>query len=312
MTFIVLLTFLYVGSSYSFVKREVKTLFIENRNLTTKNWQISTEETHNVRHIIDQLSRSPYGKRVLKQAQRKAALYGETLHDVIKMGPSSLTDTTLIRKFSARNPSNVAYEQKSKVYINQDLTTLEAVLDLAHELTHYIYRIPFNPYKSNFTLGGFIRSTVEGKGGEVDAFMTECKVLTELNVERARKKYDCSEIVDLTTGEISRTLAIKRFYQIGKHYNLFHRELLDKSLYKISEVISESQPLFISAAYGVPYPIAAFKEYQLVMKKACANDQKRLDYFKNNLARSPASRSGKKGYDNFIRSYNTRCGLNLN
>jgi len=101
-----------------------------------------SEET-NVARLLELLERSATGKKLIQLAHRKAAAQGLTLLDVIKPGESSLTDTTLIRKFHPDSPENVVFESRSLVFVNRHMPWKEGILDLAHELTHYVYREKF-------------------------------------------------------------------------------------------------------------------------------------------------------------------------
>ena len=69
---------------------------------------------------------------------------------------------------------------------------------------------------------------------------------------------------------------------------------------KIGEVSSQKEN-FVSSAYGIPYPVAAFEEYLTVLNKVCENDKRRLNYYKEKGSRLPAS------VNQVQQSYNTRC-----
>ena len=224
-------------------------------------------------------------------AQRKADSYGKTLYDLIEAGNGSITDTTLIRRFSPSHPENIVYETRSKVYLNRHLNEYDALLDLAHELTHFVYRKGFNPYKKNFSLSDFIKNTIEGKGGEVQAFMTECRVLYDLFPRKLTSRYNCKQIIDPATGKLSYAKAVDRFYSIGSYFPKFHTRLSNKGILESFPSISSDEITFVSSAYGVPYPIAAYHEYMTVMTKVCENDKKRISYLTQSLSsgRKPAS-----------------------
>ncbi|MFN8371194.1 MAG: hypothetical protein U0T83_11300, partial [Bacteriovoracaceae bacterium] len=63
-------------------------------------------------------------------------------------------------------------------------------------------------------------------------------------------------------------------------------------------------PLFISSAYGSPYPLSAIEEYKTVMKKACDNDHQRIELFKSN---SDYDVNQRKIYKKLEQSYFNRC-----
>ncbi len=262
------------------------------------------ENSHDTKRLIDILSRSKTGKKLIQQAKEKAAQTGRTLLDVIKPGQGSLTDTTLLRRFSSRSPSSVVYEQKSTVFIDKESRTYDAILDLAHELTHFAFRENFNPYRKNFSIQEFISSTIEGKGGEVDAYIMECQVLLELFSAKVAKRYQCNEIIDKATHSISRKLTIQKFYQVGELYTKFSDLLEKQSLRESFPLLGKAGAVFISSAYGLPYPVAAYYEYRSVLEKACDNDKRRMVYFEKNK-RSPASLAGS--YQTLQVDYNKRC-----
>src|SRR5690606_39361112 len=74
---------------------------------------ICSEEL-NFQKLFELLSRSAAGEKLIKEARFKAGMSGQTLADVVKVGDSSLTDTTLVRKFSPQNPSHVVYESRDR------------------------------------------------------------------------------------------------------------------------------------------------------------------------------------------------------
>ncbi len=251
-------------------------------------------DEENFKFLLGGLKKSPTGIKVLEKATQKAAQQGLTLFDVLATGEGSLTDTTLVRRFQASNPSNVVYETRSKVYLNRHLKTLDALLDFAHELTHFTYREPFNPYDSRFHLKDFIKSTVEGRGGEVDAFMVECKVLKELSPGEGFNRSSCSKILDAKLGSVSKELGVQEFYKVGEHFKNLKKDL-QKFAIKEDELpqASSGDALFISSAWGLPYPVAAVREYVNIMDRVCKNDKNRITLMQEKISRSPASGESK-------------------
>jgi hypothetical protein len=267
-------------------------------------------DEENFKRLVQGLSKVPTGKKVIERATEKASEHGQTLFDVIALGDGSLTDTTLIRRFQASNPANVVYETRSKVYLSKHLRTLDALLDFAHELTHYTYREPFNPYDARFKLKDFIKSTVEGRGGEVDAFMVECKVLKELVPGEGFYRSNCQRVFDQRTGHVSKDLGIVEFYKVGNHYDDLKKDYGKYS--KLEQDLphtSNSDALFISSAWGLPYPVAAVREYVNIMDRVCKNDKNRLSLMEQKVGRSPASAMSDDGrtYQNMFEDYKARC-----
>lgn len=288
---------------------EEKTIHIDGSTDRRKSWMEYTDsEELNFKRLFDLLERSPTGEKIMRDASKKAARLGLTLNDIVKVGEGSLTDTTLVRKFNPRSPDVVIYETKSVVYLNRHLAWDDALLDLAHELTHYTHRNSFNPYEDTFNARDFIRSTIEGEGGEVEAFLTECQVAREIFSKSSLLRSNCRKIEN-GEGKLSFDRAVQLFYHVGDYYDSFHQKLSEKKLHTSFSGLSAEKINFISSAYGVPYPIAALMEYELVMNKVCDNDKKRLAYMQQERekfgGRAPASVT--ESTDRFASSYSSRC-----
>lgn len=267
-------------------------LFVEGSSDLSKKWtHFSQNDELNLRNLLQKLAKSKIGKSLILKASKKAKSYGKTLFDLIEEGNGSITDTTLIRRFTPSSPDKVSYETRSKVYINRNLNQYDALLDLAHELTHFVYREGFNPYNKDFSLSDFIKSTVEGTGGEVQAFMTECRVLYQLFPKKITSRYNCKKIINPESGKLSRTLAVKRFYALGPYYSKFINKLENRGIEQDFNQITNDGVSFISSAYGMPYPVAAYHEYVNVITKVCENDKKRIAYMgrSSGIERSPSS-----------------------
>ncbi len=298
-----LLTCLFF-TSFTLSAFEGKIVHVEGE-ITHKTWMdFTSSEELNLKKLMDLLSRSETGEKLIAEAQFKAARSGQILSDVIKVGENSLTDTTLVRKFSPEAPENVVFESRSIVYINRHLAWDDALLDLAHELTHFIYRESFNPYAESFNAKDFIKSTIEGQGGEVQAFLTECRVLKELFSRQIQSRSHCQKIED-ENGKLSYSKAVSLFYHVGPYYKTFSRQLADRNLGSSFSDLKSDKVNFISSAYGVPYPIAALMEYDLVLNKVCENDKRRLDYMQQSAKRAPASLSTDQR--KLEATYSARC-----
>lgn len=299
---------LLLSVSLSAFAAEEKTIHIEGGYTSAgKSWMDYTSSAElNLKKLLELLARSTTGEKLLKEAAYKASRSGQTLTDVIKVGETSLTDTTLVRKFSPSSPENVIYESRSVVYINKTLAWDDALLDLAHELTHFVYRGNFNPYDDNFNAKDFIKGTIEGNGGEVQAFLTECRVLKELFSRRVHTRSHCQKIED-ETGRLSYNRAVELFYHVGSYYDGFTKQLAKRELGSSFPDLKSEKINFISSAYGVPYPVAALMEYDLVVSKVCDNDRKRLAYMQQGPKRGPASTT--PGQESFEKNFASRCQL---
>lgn len=312
-----LLFMFIIYSSLAQVKAEFKAIDVDlelNFNDPWYNKKLTDEE--NFKRLIKGLTKTHSGRLVIEKATEKAAQKGFTLYDVIAIGDGSLTDTTLIRRFAASDPAQVMYETKSKVFLNRHLRTLDALLDFAHELTHYTFREAFNPYDHHFSLKDFIKGTVEGRGGEVDAYMVECKVLFELLPGSGSDRSNCQKVLDKKSGKISKEMGSMEFYKVGNHYGDFVKEVEKFSLNeKDFPLATEDNALYISSAWGLPYPVAAIKEFTNIMERVCKNDQNRLTLMQNKLTRMPAGKEefelekneGQIAYKTMFEDFKIRC-----
>lgn len=265
--------------------------------------KLGKSEKESISKLLKVLKSTPTGLKIYTVAKAKLLKANRTFFDLVSSGDSSLTDTTLIRRFSPSNPMEVEYQTKSKITLNYYHNTFDALLDLAHELTHYNYRDSFNPYRQGFNWRDFVKGTVEGKGGEVEAYLVECKIMRELRPDHFSNGSRCLKIIEPRNGKLSKLLAKRQFYKVGKHYDRFNRRLKDFRLdaKQIDFPISDGDSLFLSSAYGLPYPLAALEEYAVIMSTVCQNDLKRIDL----IRRGPASQSPES--QSYLRDFELRC-----
>jgi Zn-dependent peptidase ImmA (M78 family) len=300
-----LLILLYLLVAWNASAVEEKTIHIEYPK-QGRTWMDYTSSAEiNLKKLFELLSRSATGEKLLQAASFKASRSGQTLSDVVLVGESSLTDTTLVRKFSPQSPEHVVYESRSVVYLSRHLSWDDALLDLAHELTHYVHRESFNPYAADFNPRDFIKSTIEGQGGEVQAFLTECRVLKELFSRNFHNRSHCQSIQ--VEGELSQQKATELFYHVGPYFDSFHQQLQKRQIAAAFTHLKPGKINFISSAYGVPYPVAALMEYELVLNKVCENDQKRIAYMQQGPQRQPAGRV--KEQEKLVSHHTSRCQL---
>lgn len=254
-----------------------------------KNWQkLGDSKNDAVRQLLSIINTSEIGKSIVLAAQKKASLTRLSLEEIVGVGDASITDTTLIRKFSPTDPFSISYTAESKIFLDKSLDVKNAVLDLVHELTHYAYKDDFNPYKENFSLSSFVKDTIEAKGGEADAFLIECRVSKAIFGEGANSA-QCNSILD-NQGQFVKELAINEFYKIGNFFNKFEEKITNSGLTMDKfPGISRENGVLVSSAWSRPYPMAAVEEYELIMSRVCENDLKRMAVLGESIGRSPAS-----------------------
>lgn len=248
-----------------------------------------------------------------------------SLSDVIKMGQVSITDMTVMRKFLSESPDQVTYEYKQMIYLNKELTLEQATLDLAHELTHFVFRAPHNPYEHNTSLVDFIRQTIEATGGEAHAALMECRVSEELfnhHANLTNSNNASSSNTDLCSqlklqGQWSLQKTIQLFYHVGSDFDQFVTHFTSRSGRALaSDVVtnnfpwlSKAQSFFISSAYGMSYPVAAIAEYEKIEKSVCQNEVKRQKLMQAALSTTSISSDKKIHLGRALASLSSRCSF---
>ena len=272
-------------------KRMARTIHWED-DLLHLPWAKRTENKNgNLQLLLHHLGKSPTGRSLVLSAQKKAHALGLSLSQLILPGNGSLTSTTLIRRFHTSHPEEFTYDARFKIFIDRELATRDAVLDLAHELTHFVKRKVFNPYSGQLSPVQFLTSTIEGKGGEVEAYITECKVLDELPEFSWPTRTKCHQIRN-GSGHYSTRKTAQLFYQVGNHYQKIKQILKSLGAGETALTLISPRPsTFISSAHDSPYPLAALWEYLSMTQKACQNDQRRMALLYQHRVRTPASLS---------------------
>jgi hypothetical protein len=295
-----------------FFEAKERVLFDDFMPSYQEKWaNLGKSKDENIKILVESLSKSETGKKILVLSEKKAKEFGQTLFDIIEIGDKSLTDTTLIRKFSESEDHLVVIESRSKIYIDKNLGLKEAILDLAHELTHYSLRAPFNPYSPDFSAREFVVSTVEGKGGEVEAFMVECTVFRELFPKNEFLRSNCFRIFEPDTGKILKKKGVQEFYRVGEFFPDFKKEMENHGL-TLDDFpsLSKEKVIFYSSTYGLPYPIAALREFESVQRKVCQNNKNRIDLIKGNNFKLSANL--KRDFESQCQKFSPTTFVDLN
>ncbi len=300
---------LYAGN---FFEAKEKVLFEDNVFSSSQQWlSLGSNKEESIKYLVEALAKSQTGKKILSLGEIKAKNFGQTLLDVINVGEKSLTDTTLLRKFSDKDEHEIIFESKSKIFIDKNLGLKEAILDLAHELTHFSLRLPFNPYLLSFSAKEFIVSTIEGRGGEVEAFLVECSVFRDLFPKEDFLRSNCNKVIDPESGKIIKKKGMEQFYRVGEFFEPFKKEMENHGLNAADfPFINNGKAFFYSSAYGMPYPVAALREFESVQKKVCQNNKNRLDLYKG--ANLKLSATLKKNFESQCQKFSPTTFVDLN
>jgi hypothetical protein len=168
------------------------------------------------------------------------------------------------------------------IYLRRDQSLQETILDLAHEMTHAVSGPQWDPYDPNLTPGLYIKTAIEGTGGEVEAVLNECHVSEELAQRFGTKNARCEGYFRGLTGDEAKAKILRDFYRVGQW-----REALSEGLNgeeKLFPHLSDQKPTLYSSTGNSPYPISLLREYEELTKVACSNSVRRMG-----TLRKPAS-----------------------
>jgi hypothetical protein len=242
--------------------------------------QSQQAELHPKLHAaISLLEKSPTGIALMKASDKR--LSGWKSH--VELGSVSRTDAILTRHFNLELGTEIQ-ERQITIHLKEDQKTADFLLDLAHELTHASAGTHWDPYDPKLSSLQYIRSSIEGPGGEVDALLSECKVAVEL-AEGGAIGFDptlkrCSRYEN-------RQDTVLEFYRVGRWASEMKKGLGDR----ITELrdLSAEEPELFSSTGGAPYPVSLLREYRQLTNAACENSKKRL---RSLSGRTPASVNG--------------------
>jgi hypothetical protein len=241
------------------------------------------ESHERLRAVVQILMRSATGRGMVESAKRFWKVDSDRdLSRFLKWDRASRTDAVLIRHF---NPKTGTEEREREVTISlrSQQKLEEVVLDLAHELSHALSKPIWDPYDPKLTAGDYLHSALEGRGGEIEAVGTECRVAQELAslVESIDLSRCDSYIVD---GRVTNERIREDFYRVGNWYpGLSSRLGADVSRFPL---LSPKAPKLFSSTGHSPYPVALLEEFEQITAAACDNSRSRLKSFSG---REPAS-----------------------
>jgi hypothetical protein len=275
--------------SFSVFAVSAPSLYFEYRNshgAWVKSTQNHKQRKQLIQSMLDWINESDSGKQIIMGAKKRAiSIYKKDLIDLISVGKNSVTDSTVLRRFYAQSPHQVSYEFRSSIFLSADLNYSHAMIDLAHELTHFAYKPLVNPYENFDHPVDFIRKVIEGSGGEAEAFINECNVGRELLGEKFLKQGLCKHFVNLELKEVDREKVLKGFYALGEYKDQFLMAInqIGRNLSTLPETVvtyfpyaSNENTYLISSAYNLPYPLAAIEEFQKIKANICRSEWKRI------------------------------------
>jgi hypothetical protein len=268
-------------------------LFLENSHRQKKWGDYHSDKKISLRNVLDLLAQCQKGRELLHELEDWSRRQGKSLFDSIEAGEKSFTDTTIIREAVDDYQMVIKFSVDKKIYLDRNHSPLLAVLDLAHEITHFLYRRTVNPYVEKVDKIDFIKSTIEGRGGEVEAYLNECLVAKELGAYKFINNSNCRELEGQSEKSQRETIA-KRFYKMGQGRSVFLEKLRDwnekngdlenaEETHQKLPWLSSEKVDFLAAISGEAYPMGILQEYQTMLEKACANEGRRVEFLLNKV-----------------------------
>jgi hypothetical protein len=222
----------------------------------------------NAVELADALREVSQGRELLAKAEKK----DPKILSRIEPASASYTEdfsTTYVGAFDGNDQSKVQQQVKLKA----GMPLSDAVADLAHELTHFTGRPPFDPYAEGLHLAKFVKSSIQGEGGELSAFRAECEIAWALESnDPAFPRHQICEKYRGAGNAFRVAMATTDFYALGPYFPKATPELR-----KAFPELSEAPVAFKSGASGKPYPISLADDFARTRVKYCAlNRQKYL------------------------------------
>jgi hypothetical protein len=224
------------------------------------------ERWESVSQLRDILERTPSGRLILRKAKER----DQEFLKKIGRGEASYTESTFVRSYSLLTGKE-EISHRHEITLRSGHGLAEAVLDFAHELVHFAEKTMLDPYGPSFEKVEFIRHGIEGKGGELEAFLKECRVAQELR--EIFPQFPRHQLCDpFAKGgySIDGEAARRAYYRVGKEW-----EVLPPLLLETLPELTAQQPIFTSSYARKPYPIALAEEFAETRKAACANNRRK-------------------------------------
>lgn len=223
---------------------------------------------------IEMLETTQQGAALIREAQRSWGA-AEMLSRRLKAGKISKTDAVITRHYDVAS-GNESRRREVTVHLRTDQPVEAVALDLAHELSHAVSRTELDPYDPELTAVDYIYAAIEGKGGEVEALISECKVALELSALGRAMPMDRCEKYMLDDRKSLDLAAIRRdFYKVGSWKGELFRRLGADARQRFP-LLSGERPELFSSTGAAPYPVALLEEYEIMSRAACGNTRKRL------------------------------------
>ena len=214
--------------------------------------------------LLFKIEGTEHGRKLLKELREKDPHF---IHK-IKLSHISHTETVFSRAYSLDGRQEVLQVEKF-IQLKSSMPFLELLYDFVHELVHFTYQVPQNPYDFSLSMEEFIHKGISGKGGELEAFKMECLISWELETKEEIPTHRLCARYRKGKNNFLAALAEKDFYALGSYYEeLSHFK--EKLLF-----LSPVSVRFRSSLKTTPYPIFFMREYINLRKQVCMNNRKK-------------------------------------
>lgn len=252
-------------------------LVIASQAVLPKSGFAAMPENLRIPQALETIHRSLRGSELVSRAM---ALWKfdsiDRLASKFKWSDSSRTDTVLTRHFNPATGTEER-ERETTIYLKQDQTQEELILDLAHELVHATSRPAVDPYDPGLTPGSYIWKAIEGEGGEVEAVFLECEIGYEISAFMKLPLQRCEGYLkgpSLKAGPLEKNRIKQDFYRVGIWKTELTQKLGDET--RLFPLLSSLGPTLFSSTGHAPYPSSLYTEFQEMTEIACQNSLKRL------------------------------------
>ncbi len=208
----------------------------------------------------------------MQRSQRASQLLRQAQHVKIEWGSVSRTDKVLHRHFNIKTLEETN-ELEVLVTVRKDQSELAQALDLTHELVHALSVQHLDPYNPELTAADYMKTTIEGGGGEVEALIAECQALIEFRQQGFAVDHRCAPYI--LHQKVSRSKILSAYYRTGEW-----KERVQKRLGYFArhfQYLSSQKPLLYSSTGNTPYPYALLEEFDMLTAEACLNTHKRIE-----------------------------------
>jgi hypothetical protein len=243
------------------------------------------EKPSRIQMAIEILERTPSGKEMIGKSLTAWKLgTANELLKVVKSGEVSRTDAVLTRHYDPETGAE-SRDREVTIYINDNQSLVNMILDLAHEMVHATSRPSWDPYDPKLTPGRYIQAAIDGEGGEVQAVAEECRVALELSKNYQVSTHRCQSYLNPKSQKVEIEPIRRDFYRVGKWHDALTKTLGTET--RLLPALSKDSPELYSSTGNAPYPVALLKEYEALTQIACENSRHRASSG-SNPNRSPA------------------------